>query len=152
MTYEATATFDFFTPTSEALDLYLSSFSFVGLGFDRLLLWVQVNNDVPHTYAFSSLTGSGGAETYFTTNKNEPLPLDTIAANSQSSVELVYDLTYNIGTSAAIGDGFGLTYGVADPPVAGIPEPSTWAMMLVGFAGLAWVGHRASRTSVAKST
>ena len=32
-----------------------------------------------------------------------------------------------------------------------IPEPSTWAMMLVGFTGLAWVGHRASRTSVAKS-
>jgi hypothetical protein len=29
-----------------------------------------------------------------------------------------------------------------------VPEPSTWAMMLVGFAGLGFVGHRA-RKSVA---
>jgi hypothetical protein len=31
----------------------------------------------------------------------------------------------------------------------GIPEPSTWAMMLVGFAGLGFAGYRASRKSVA---
>jgi hypothetical protein len=29
--------------------------------------------------------------------------------------------------------------------VSSIPEPSTWAMMLLGFAGLGYVGHRASR-------
>jgi hypothetical protein len=28
-----------------------------------------------------------------------------------------------------------------------IPEPSTWAMMLLGFAGLGYAGYRASRTS-----
>jgi hypothetical protein len=28
-----------------------------------------------------------------------------------------------------------------------VPEPSTWAMMLVGFAGLAYAGYRASRKS-----
>jgi hypothetical protein len=26
-----------------------------------------------------------------------------------------------------------------------VPEPSTWAMMLIGFAGLGLVGYRASR-------
>jgi PEP-CTERM motif len=26
-----------------------------------------------------------------------------------------------------------------------IPEPSTWAMMLIAFAGLGFVGYRASR-------
>ena len=26
-----------------------------------------------------------------------------------------------------------------------IPEPSTWAMMLLGFAGLGFAGYRASR-------
>ena len=26
-----------------------------------------------------------------------------------------------------------------------IPEPSTWAMMLLGFAGLAFVGYRGTR-------
>jgi hypothetical protein len=30
-----------------------------------------------------------------------------------------------------------------------VPEPSTWAMMLVGFAGLAFAGYRASRRTAA---
>jgi PEP-CTERM motif len=30
-----------------------------------------------------------------------------------------------------------------------VPEPSTWAMMLIGFAGLGYAGHRASRKSAA---
>jgi Domain of unknown function (DUF4082)/PEP-CTERM motif len=30
-----------------------------------------------------------------------------------------------------------------------IPEPSTWAMMLLGFAGLAFAGYRASRRAAA---
>ena len=35
------------------------------------------------------------------------------------------------------GDGFSFAYELVDPPPRGaVPEPSTWAMMLVGFAGL----------------
>ena len=30
-----------------------------------------------------------------------------------------------------------------------IPEPSTWAMMLAGFAGLGFLGYRASRRETA---
>lgn len=30
-----------------------------------------------------------------------------------------------------------------------VPEPSTWAMMLVGFAGLGYAGYRRSRSAVA---
>jgi hypothetical protein len=30
-----------------------------------------------------------------------------------------------------------------------VPEPSTWAMMLIGFVGLAFAGHRSSRTAAA---
>jgi hypothetical protein len=37
----------------------------------------------------------------------------------------------------------------ARAPTSGIPEPSTWAMMLAGFAGLAFAGFRARRTAVA---
>jgi hypothetical protein len=33
--------------------------------------------------------------------------------------------------------------------LVGAPEPSTWAMMLLGFAGLGFAGYRASRKSVA---
>ena len=34
-------------------------------------------------------------------------------------------------------------------PPSTVPEPSTWAMMLVGFAGLAFTGYRASRNRAA---
>jgi hypothetical protein len=30
-----------------------------------------------------------------------------------------------------------------------VPEPSTWAMMLIGFSGLGYAGYRASRKSAA---
>jgi PEP-CTERM motif len=33
-----------------------------------------------------------------------------------------------------------------------VPEPSTWAMMLAGFAGLGFVGYRASRRSAATAS
>jgi hypothetical protein len=35
------------------------------------------------------------------------------------------------------------------PSALGTPEPSTWAMMLVGFAGLGFAGCRASRRRAA---
>jgi hypothetical protein len=41
-------------------------------------------------------------------------------------------------------DGFGFTYQLVDPPLS-VPEPSTWAMMLIRFAGLAFVGYRRTR-------
>ena len=34
------------------------------------------------------------------------------------------------------------------PAVGGVPEPSTWAMMLLGFAGLGFAGYRTSRRAV----
>jgi PEP-CTERM motif len=38
-----------------------------------------------------------------------------------------------------------LTIGVTG--VSGVPEPSTWAMIILGFAGLGFVGHRKSRSA-----
>jgi hypothetical protein len=44
--------------------------------------------------------------------------------------------------------GFGFTYGVAATGFASaVPEPSTWAMMLLGFAGLGFA-FRQSRHKV----
>jgi hypothetical protein len=39
--------------------------------------------------------------------------------------------------------------GTDTPPPLSAPEPSTWAMMLLGFAGLGLAGYRASRKSIA---
>ena len=33
--------------------------------------------------------------------------------------------------------------------IGGVPEPSTWAMLLLGFAGLSFAGHRSSRRRAA---
>ena len=41
-----------------------------------------------------------------------------------------------------------LSPGIGDSPTS-VPEPSTWDMMLLGFAGLGYAGYRASRKSAA---
>ena len=89
------------------------------------------------TYKFFSLTGSDGAETFFAAHS---LRLGDI----QSSISLSYDLTFSAGTLANVGDGFGFTYDLADPRLS-----ATWAMMALGFAGLAFAGYRRSRKGAA---
>ena len=141
--YEATAVFDFTARTSEALDLKLLSDDFavtsVGIGFDSLDLQV-VNETTGKSLASFGFTSSSGAEKFFNADL---VGFGAVGAGSQS-IEIEYSLTFNAGTSAGPADGFGFTYDLVDPPPsAAIPEPSTWAMMLVGFAGLAFAGYRA---------
>src|SRR4029077_11080916 len=49
----------------------------------------------------------------------------------------------NAGTLAGYGGNFS---------VAAVPEPSTWAMMLVGFGALAWFGMRKRRVDISGLT
>ena len=51
----------------------------------------------------------------------------------------VYTWTWGSGADA---DSFTLIAG-------NVPEPSTWAMMLLGLAGLGYAGYRASRRTAA---
>jgi hypothetical protein len=41
------------------------------------------------------------------------------------------------------------TVALATVTLSAVPEPSTWAMMLLGFAGLGFAGYRASRKTTA---
>jgi hypothetical protein len=52
-----------------------------------------------------------------------------------------YTWTWGSGAHA---DSFTLQIGAA-----AVPEPSTWAMMLLGFAGLGFAGHRKARNGAA---
>jgi PEP-CTERM motif len=42
-----------------------------------------------------------------------------------------------------------LVIDVTTGSVGAVPEPSTWAMMILGFAGLGFAGYRKSRKAVA---
>jgi PEP-CTERM motif len=69
----------------------------------------------------------------------------TYAGQSLATLGLapgVYLYTFGSGTDA---DSFTIKVG------APVPEPSTWAMMLIGFAGLGYAGWRGSRRTAAGS-
>jgi hypothetical protein len=56
----------------------------------------------------------------------------TFASPLPSGTQIEFDMTMSVGGAAVT-----------------VPEPSTWAMMLLGFAGLGFAGYRASRKKVA---
>src|SRR3954453_9406877 len=42
----------------------------------------------------------------------------------------------------SFGTGFRVDAAATPPPVAAVPEPSTWAMMIMGFAGIGFMAYR----------
>jgi PEP-CTERM motif len=91
-------------------------------------LYLNIPNNAMDT------SGYGGPNAFFT----------NIATNLES-------LTVNFITPIAANGGsdiFSLESAatLSNIVVVGTPEPSTWAMMLLGFAGLGFVGYRKSRT------
>ena len=78
---------------------------------------------------------------------------DGIGANSQVNMATLDDLSpvtpYTVSNTII----FGLARGTPPSPITDefsvsatvVPEPSTWAMMLLGFAGLAFAGYRRAR-------
>jgi hypothetical protein len=158
-TYAATAVFNFKTSAPEALDLNVLSDKAVGIGFDSLELQViNLVNNVDNTpllsETFTSLTGSNGAGTFFAPGHLISLPGEILAGSQ--SIEIDFSLSYGPSTGIITGDSFGFTYDFGTKPVttalglamaplsaaAAAPEPSTWAMMLIGFAGLGLVRFR----------
>jgi hypothetical protein len=104
-------------------------------------------------------TSVGGTLAYYsgalaTDTTDIVIPADTLSAGVGYYFDLVYDdrivsttddgsvtLTqfYDIGTTG-------------DFSTAAVPEPSTWAMMLLGFAGLGFAGYRRTRGAAALTT
>jgi hypothetical protein len=128
--------------------------------------WTYDASDAPGTLddAFASLTGTvtgGGHATL-----GEQLDSTTTPPTTVASISLTAPNTSQTVTFAPISTVF-VTKDQDDFVAAGttgssetsvlvnafsqttaIPEPSTWAMMLLGFAGLGYAGFRTRRTSV----
>ena len=86
-----------------------------------------------------SFNDLASAQAFFTANV---LGLGQFS-NGATDVELLFDETMSSN------EGFGFTYAFATTgAVSGVPEPSTWAMMLIGFAGIGFVAYRRQRTVV----
>ncbi len=131
--YETQAYFTFTTSSPETLWLTLLSNTSTGAGFDTLNF--DINSSVGnYDYTFTTLSS---AETFFSSN---PLDLGNALAGSQ----YVYLYEYLTASDPPNLPGFSFDYALGTTPyvTSGVPEPSTWAMMLLGFSGLGFAAFR----------
>ena len=99
-----------------------------GLGFQSIEFTIEANGVEILDTTFRSLTI---AESFFRDN----------VIDLGSSLGPNIDLTFGYTLVADGSGGFGFDFAVG----GAVPEPSTWAMMLLGFAGLGYAGYRRGR-------
>jgi PEP-CTERM motif len=134
-TYSGSATFDFGYGGDLMLALIddqLTGFA-GGLGFQSMEFTIVDNGVEILDSIFESLAV---AESFFHDNV-----VDLGPSLGGPGIDLT--IGYNLVADGSGGFGFDFAVGGA------VPEPSTWAMMLIGFAGLGFAGYRASRKNVA---
>jgi fibro-slime domain-containing protein len=106
--------------------------------------------------------GAGGGSIFFGGDDDVFLALNGSIVDQVDGVHQTTDTTFNVAAAGTYSLELfyadrdqvdaNLQFQLTNATISAVPEPSTWAMMLIGFAGLAWLGHRASRTSGAKPT
>jgi PEP-CTERM motif len=129
-TYSASSTFDFGYGGDLQLGLIddqVSGFA-EGLGFQSMEFTIQANGVEVLDVTFGSLAV---AESFFHDDVID------LGADFGPNIDLTFG--YTLIADGPGGFGFDLAIGGA------VPEPSTKAMMLVGFAGLGFAGYRSTR-------
>jgi hypothetical protein len=130
-TYSATSTFDFGYGGDLMLGLIddqLTGFA-GGLGFQSMEFTVTANGVKLLDSTFRSLAV---AESFF-----RDRVIDLGSDFGGPGIDLT--IAYNLVADGSGGFGFDFAVGGA------VPEPSTWAMMLIAFAGLGYAGYRRAR-------
>ncbi len=133
-TYSASSTFDFGYGGDLQLGLIddqVSGFA-KGLGFQSMEFTIQADGVEVLDVTFGSLAI---AESFF---RDDVIDL---GADFGPNIDLTFG--YTLIADGPGGFGFDLAVGGA------VPEPSTWAMMLVGFAGLGFAGYRSTQRRAA---
>jgi len=116
-------------------------------GQDRL--FVSGNTVVDRT---SDQGSNNGAFTSTTTGISEfennafqvEMIVTALTQDAGVSATTFLDPQFFIDPSTPNGDlySFQFSAGIGNGPIGGVPEPSTWAMMLLGFAGLGYAAYR----------
>jgi hypothetical protein len=121
-----------------------------------------LGDNCPTCTSFFQITGTGnfsggtiqhddGASLYLGTL---PGPLTTVFNSGGETSEIPTPFTVAPGTHQYVLDyveGNGSPSDLIFTTTGGVPEPATWAMMLLGFAGLGFAGFRKAKTSRAIS-
>ena len=129
-TYSASSTFDFGYRGDVLLgliDSQLTGFS-SGSGFESMEFTIAADGVEILDKSFTSLVV---AESFFRDN--------VIDLGSDFGPNI--DLTFGYTLVADGPGGFGFDFAIG----GAVPEPSTWAMLLIGFAGLGYAGYRRAR-------
>jgi PEP-CTERM motif len=130
-TCKTTGDFSFAAAAPEELILKRLGNNASGLGFAKLKFEVTVDGTI---YVLDTFTSLSVAEALFADHR---LDFRTLCAK-----DLVFDISTLLAASG-LGAGF-------ESDISTVPEPSTWAMMLIGFAGLGFAGYRRTRKGHAK--
>ena len=105
---------------------------------------VLLNGAVEDTVAF------GGIDSL--TPLRGQLSFDASVAAGPQTIEILMTRVFANGNADTCGVLLGCTpfqyvTDISALETTGVPEPSTWAMMLMGFAGLGWAGYRRTKTT-----
>jgi PEP-CTERM motif len=134
-TYSASATFDFGYHGDLMLGLIDNQANGFGNRLDFQSMEFYVLNDTAGSMVLDVILGNlSVAESFFRD------PVLNLGSYSGPAVDLTFG--YNLTAKGPGGFGMDFAFGGA------VPEPSTWAMMLLGFAGLAFAGYRSRRTAL----
>jgi hypothetical protein len=126
-----------------------------GVTYELSFYWAGTELSNRTGFGTVGLTGSFGTDTFATTpypNSNgagtpgsfSGWMLENFTFKADSTSELLSFLA--VGTPSGNLPPFALLDGVS---LTAVPEPSTWAMMLVGFGGLGYAAFRRRRTALA---
>jgi PEP-CTERM motif len=126
-TYDATMDFTFLTTTTGNVYLNLTSGAPSGDSFQSLVFTYSVDGSTSVVEMFTTVAA---ADAYFDGNA---INLGDLTAGTQT-LDLSYAFT-------AMGDAPGYVVTSSAP----VPEPSTWTMLLLGYAGLGYAGWRRTR-------
>lgn len=121
ITYQGSASFN---TSGDNFFINLFGANSIGNGFDSATFEILMNGNIVDSQSFTTLAP---AEAFFSN--------DFIGVSWTSGL---HDIQLAFAETLSRGDGFGFNYGVA----SGAPEPSTYAMMLIGFVGLGLMAYR----------